>query len=87
MTKEDWVRKLTSRKFWVALIGFVTGLLIYLGKSEAEAAQIGALIMSAGSLIAFIIGEGLVDAASAGADQFLVEDEAHPPEDLPGENG
>lgn len=81
MTKEDMIRKLTSRKFWAALIGFVTGLLIYLGKTEAEAAQIGALIMSAGSLIAFIIGEGLVDAASAGADQYLVEEETHPPEE------
>ena len=63
MTKDDIIRKLTSRKLWVAVVGFVTGLLIYLGKSEAETTQIGALIMSAASVIAYIIGEGLIDAA------------------------
>ena len=63
MTKDDIIRKLTSRKFWAAVVGFVTGLLIYLGKSEAETTQIGALIMSAASVIAYIIGEGLIDAA------------------------
>ena len=66
MTKEDIIRKLTSRKFWAAVVGFVTGLLIYFGRSEAETAQIGALIMSAASVIAYIIGEGLIDAAREG---------------------
>ncbi len=59
--KIDWTRKLTSRKFWVAIIGFVTGLLIFLGKSESEAAQVGALIMQGASVIAYCIGEGLAD--------------------------
>ena len=82
MTKEDIIRKLTSRKFWAAIIGFVTGLLIYLGKSEAETAQIGALIMSAASVVAYIVGEGLIDAArEKGDNYYLTEDEAHPPED------
>lgn len=65
MNKDDIIRKLTSRKFWAAIVGFVTGLLIYLGKSEAESAQIAALIMSAASVIAYILGEGLADAAGA----------------------
>ena len=81
MTKEDLIRKLTSRKFWAAIVGFVTGLLIYLGKSEAETAQIGALIMSAASVVAYIVGEGLIDAAREGADTWIVDDEAHPPEE------
>lgn len=59
--KIDWTRKLTSRKFWMAIIGFVTGLLIFLGKSESEAAQVGALIMQGASVIAYCIGEGLAD--------------------------
>lgn len=69
--KEDIIRKLCSRKFWAAIIGFVSGLLIYLGKSEAESAQIAALIMSGASVIAYIIGEGLADAAGAGADVYV----------------
>lgn len=74
-TKEMIIRKLTSRKFWAAIIGFVTGLMIYLGKSEAETAQIGALIMSAASLVAYIFGEGLADAAGAKGDTYIVEEE------------
>ena len=31
--KEDIIRKLTSRKFWCAVVAFVTGLLIYFGKT------------------------------------------------------
>lgn len=66
----DWKRKLTSRKFWCALIGFVTPLLIAFGIPQETAAQVAAIIMSGGSLIAYIIGEGLVDAANA---DFFVE--------------
>ena len=81
MTKEDIIRKLTSRKFWAAIVGFVTGLLIYLGKSEAETAQIGALIMSGASVVAYILGEGLIDAAREKSDTYiLTDDDSKPPE-------
>lgn len=64
MDKIDWKRKLTSRKFWAAVIGFVVPLLLAFGVSEAEMSQIAAIIMAGGTLIAYIIGEGLVDAAN-----------------------
>ena len=79
--KEDIIRKLTSRKFWAAVVGFVTGLLIYLGKSEADTAQIGALIMSAASVVAYIVGEGLIDAAREKGDNYFLTEEDEPPED------
>jgi hypothetical protein len=82
MSKDEIIRKLTSRKFWAAIVGFVTGLLIYLDKSEAETAQIGALIMSAASVVAYIVGEGLIDAAREKGDTYIIpDDEAHPPEE------
>ena len=62
--KIDWKRKLSSRKFWAALIGFITPLLVMLGLPESEVTQVAALVMSAGSLIAYIFSEGWVDAAS-----------------------
>lgn len=80
MTKDDFIRKLTSRKFWAAIVGFVTGLLIYLGKSKAETAQIGALIMSAASVVAYILGEGLIDAAREKGDNYYLAEETKPPE-------
>ena len=57
-------RKLTSRKLWVAIVGFVTGLLIYNGRTEAEANEVGSLIMMGASVVAYIIGEGLADAGN-----------------------
>lgn len=68
MTKIDWKRKLTSRKFWAAIVGFVTPLLLSFGIAEASVDQVTAIIMSGASLIAYIIGEGLADAANAGGD-------------------
>jgi hypothetical protein len=76
--KEEIIHKLTSRKFWAAIAGFVTGLLIYFGKSEAETAQITALIMSGASVIAYILGEGLIDAASAKGDTYFLPEEKPP---------
>lgn len=54
-------RKLTSRKLWTAIAGFVSGLMIYFGHSESEATQVAALIMSGASVIAYCVGEGLAD--------------------------
>ena len=64
--KIDWARKLTSRKFWAAVVGFVVPLLIAFGVSEEAAAQVASIIMAGASLIAYIIAEGLVDASAAG---------------------
>jgi len=63
MKKIDWARKLTSRKFWAAVVGFATPLMTMLHVSENTAVQVTALIMAGGTLIAYIIGEGLTDAA------------------------
>ena len=60
--KINWKTKLTSRKFWAALVGFVSPLLIAFGVSESEVAEIAGIIMSGAALIAYIIGEGLIDA-------------------------
>lgn len=62
-TKIDWKRKLTSRKFWVALIGFVTAVMVALNIDKMTAEQVAAIISAMGTLIAYIIGEGLTDAA------------------------
>ena len=61
----DWMKKLTSRKLWVAVAEFVTMLTVAFGGSESEATQIAALIMAGAGMIAYIIGEGLADASGA----------------------
>ncbi len=62
--KVDWIRKLTSRKFWAAVAGFVGPLMLAFGVSESTASEITGIIMSGASLIAYIISEGMVDLAN-----------------------
>lgn len=58
----DWKKKLTSRKFWMAIVGFVSPLLLAFGVAEADVTQIVAIIMAGADVVAYIIAEGLVDA-------------------------
>ena len=60
--------KLTSRKFWVAITEFVTMLIIALGGAVEGAAQVTALIMAGAGVVAYIIGEGMADAAGVEKD-------------------
>lgn len=62
--KIDWVRKLTSRKMWMSIASFAALLWVASGGSESQAAQITALIMAGATVIGYVIGEGLVDAAA-----------------------
>jgi uncharacterized membrane protein len=58
----NWKQKLTSRKFWAAIVGFVTPMLLAFGMAEDNVTQIVAIIMAGADVVAYIIAEGLVDA-------------------------
>ena len=64
--KENIIRKLTSRKFWVALVGFITPLLLAFGVAESSTAQITAIIIAGADVLGYLLAEGLTDAAAAG---------------------
>lgn len=64
MNEIDWKRKLCSRKLWMAIVGFVTGLVVFLGDTAEHAEKLGALILSAASVLAYILGEGLADSGN-----------------------
>lgn len=59
----NWKQKLTSRKFWAAVAGFISTLLIVFGVPDLEIEQVIAVITAGATLIAYIIGEGMVDKA------------------------
>ena len=64
MNKINWKTKLSSRKFWAMLIAVASALLVLFGVQEPTRGQIVALIAEVGALSAYIIGEGIVDAAN-----------------------
>ena len=79
----DWKTKLTSRKFWAAVINFVSQLMIAFRYTESEVAQVAAIIMAGAGVIAYIIGEGMAD-ARRGAGIYVsaeAEDLLEPPDE------
>lgn len=61
----NWKRKLTSRKFWAAIALFVSGCIVAFGGNAEKAEVVSGLIMQGAAVVAYIIGEGLADAAAA----------------------
>ena len=66
--KIDWKRKLTSRKLWVALAGFVAGLIVAFGGSDQTAETVSGCILSGAAVIGYVIGEGLADSSHTSDD-------------------
>lgn len=60
----DWKRKLTSRKFWIAIAAFVLAIFAYLNM-DMDAEKTKALIVAAGTAVAYIVGEGFADGMHA----------------------
>ncbi len=71
----DWKRKLTSRKFWAAVAEFVSMIVVALGGTEEASVKIVALIMAGAGVVAYIVGEGLTDAAAVGKEDYVLIDE------------
>lgn len=58
----NWKQKLSSRKFWVALVGFITSILVAFNVPALTVEQVTAIVMGGGTLIAYILSEGFIDA-------------------------
>lgn len=62
-----WVKKLTSRKLWVAVAAFVSGLIVAF-KGDAETAEVvSGIILQGAAVLGYLLAEGLVDANGAAA--------------------
>lgn len=71
-----WVNKLTSRKLWVAVAAFVSGLIIAF-KGDAETAEtVSGIILQGAAVLGYLLAEGLVDAKSAETVQTVVNAES-----------
>lgn len=57
----DWKRKLTSRKLWMAIAGFIAGLIVLFGGDPESADKISGSILTGAAVLGYILGEGLAD--------------------------
>ena len=76
MTKIDWRRKLSSRKLWIAIAGFVSGLILAFGGAESTAATVSGCILQGAAVIGYLLAEGLTDAAGVETSVEKVENKA-----------
>lgn len=60
---EKLICKLTSRKFWVAVAGFVSGLIVAFDGDAEVAETVSGLILQGAAVVGYLIAEGLVDSA------------------------
>ena len=66
--KIDWKRKLTSRKLWVSIAGFVAGLIVLGNGSQETADKISGAILSGAAVVGYVLGEGLADSKGGSED-------------------
>lgn len=86
MTREELIRKFTSRKFWLTLVQFITMVYMACGGAKEEAAQMAAIIMAGASIIAYILSEGWIDNSNANGTISIDTDAAEMLTDLLLEN-
>jgi drug/metabolite transporter (DMT)-like permease len=60
-------QKLTSRKFWMAIAGFVSGLLMIFGYSDGAVETISGAVVALGSSVGYMIAEAKADSANVKA--------------------
>jgi hypothetical protein len=58
------VKKLTSRKLWMAIAGIATGVAMVLGVDSTEITSIAGGVVALISCVTYIITEGKIDAES-----------------------
>ena len=65
MNKSDIIRKLTSRKLWMAVALFVSGLIVALGGEKSTAETVSGCIMQGAAVLSYLLAEGWADASNA----------------------
>lgn len=76
MNKEELIRKFTSRKFIIAAISAITGVIALLVGDNAAVQTIAGALMIVVPAVVYCVTEGRVDAASAAAITSAVTDAA-----------
>lgn len=57
----NWKSKLTSRKFWAAILGVVLSVMTMYGSSDDDKTKVTGLITATSTLVIYILAESSVD--------------------------
>lgn len=73
MNKTDIIRKLSSRKLWLAVALFISGLITAFGGKAETATTVAGCIMQGAAVLSYILAEGWADATHDAIDLLPVE--------------
>ncbi|GHU95796.1 hypothetical protein FACS1894217_07330 [Clostridia bacterium] len=62
--KIDWKRKLSSRKFWAGVAGFVSANAAAFGVGDNITARVVLIITAVGALCVYMLSEGMADSGN-----------------------
>lgn len=71
----EFLRKLSSRKLWMAIAGIATGVAMALGADASDVSEVAGAVTAIVSVVTYIVVEGKVDAESV-KNAILEVDEA-----------
>jgi len=64
---QEFLRKITSRKFLAAVAGVATGLAMVFGVDETAISTVAGAVTTVASVVSYILSEGMIDAAAVEA--------------------
>ncbi len=67
--------KLTSRKFWVAVVGVIMGIALAFGADGDTITSVAGAVTSLVSIVIYILAEAGIDKASASGNIYIAESE------------
>lgn len=70
-------RKLTSRKFWVALTAFISSVLVAFNIDKLTIEQVTTIVAGIGSLVCYIFAESYIDGKNASSNTSSEHYEYH----------
>lgn len=79
----NWKKKLSSRKLWLAVAAFVSGLIVAFGGDKEVAETVSGVILQGAAVLGYIIAEGFADAQHVESEVVVMsEDEVATLEEL-----
>lgn len=62
---QTFLRKLSSRKLWIAVVGIVVGLATTFGIQESDYNEVVGMVTTVASVVGYLFAESRADAAGA----------------------
>lgn len=77
MTRDDIIRKLTSRRLWAAVTGIIVGIVIAMGGDASEIRSIAGTITALLSAVGYMATEASIDKARIITETATTREEEH----------